>query len=227
MHISAKLRLHTKLAVVFAIVLTYAGLARSQDLVLLGGRVYPWPTANPIDDAVVIVHDGTITAVGRRREVHVPRATQVIDAKDKFITAGFWNSHVHFIEPVWKDAASAPPSRLEEHMQQMVTQWGFTTVFDIASNPQDTIPLRKRVNTGEVPGPKIYTTAGAIYPQNGIPVYLPKDLVPVMKPFEAATPADAARLARQSLAEGGDGIKVFAGAIVGHGKVLPMPRETW
>ena len=225
MHNSAKVRLQTKLAIVFGIVLTCAGLAHSQDIALVGGRVYPSPTANPIDDAVVLVHDGTIMAVARRGEVHVPNAMQVIDARDKFITAGFWNSHVHFIEPAWKDAATAPASRLEEHMQQMLTQWGFTTVFDIASNPQDTIPLRKRVNTGEVPGPKIYTTAGAIYPENGIPVYIPKDLVPVMKPFEAATPADASRLARQSLAEGGDGIKVFAGAIVGHGKVLPMPVD--
>ena len=225
MHNSAKVRLQTKLAIIFGIVLTCAGLAHSQDIALVGGRVYPSPTANPIDDAVVLVHDGTIMAVARRGEVHVPNAMQVIDARDKFITAGFWNSHVHFIEPAWKDAATAPASRLEEHMQQMLTQWGFTTVFDIASNPQDTIPLRKRVNTGEVPGPKIYTTAGAIYPENGIPVYIPKDLVPVMKPFEAATPADASRLARQSLAEGGDGIKVFAGAIVGHGKVLPMPVD--
>ena len=46
-----------------------------------------------------------------------------------------------------------------------------------------------------------------------------------MKPFEAATPADAARLAKQSLEMGGDGIKVFAGAIVGRGKVLPMPVD--
>jgi len=224
MHNSARLWL-TKLAIVIGIFLTYTGLAYSQELALVGGRVYASPIANPIDDAVVLVHDGTITALGRRGEVHVPSTTQVIDVKGKFITAGFWNSHVHFTEAAWKDAGTAPASRLEDHMQQMLTRWGFTTVFDIGSNPQDTIPLRERVSKGEVPGPKIYTTAGAIYPQNGIPVYLPKDLVPLMKHFEAATPADAARLARDSLAKGGDGIKVFAGAIVGHGEVLPMPVD--
>src|SRR5205085_8953794 len=112
----------------------------------------------------------------------------------------------------------------EEHMQLMLNGWGFTTVFDIGSFPRDTLALRQRVERGEVPGPKIYTTAGAIYPQGGIPVYLPPEIAFQLKPFEAATPADGARLAKQSLDMGADGIKVFAGAII-RGAVLPMPVE--
>src|SRR5271167_4244158 len=110
-------------------------------------------------------------------------------------------------------------------MQMMLTKWGDTTVFDIGSFPQDTLALRKRVDSGEIAGPKIYTTAGSIYPENGIPIYIPQDLRAELKPFEAVAPADATRLARQSLAMGGDGIKLFAGAIMGHGKVTPMPVD--
>ncbi len=78
----------------------------------------------------------------------------------KVITAGFWNSHVHFTEAVWSGAGSTPAAKLEPHMQEMLTRWGFTTVFDIGSNPNDTLALRKRVDAGEIAGPKIYTTAG-------------------------------------------------------------------
>jgi imidazolonepropionase-like amidohydrolase len=210
----------------------FATTARCQDkkfvaptLALVGGKVYPSPTAAPIDDGTVLVRGGKIVAVGKRSEVAVPKSVEVIDCAGKVITAGFWNSHVHFTEPVWSKAATAPADKLEQHMQEMLTKWGFTTVWDIASFPGDTLSLRQRVNSGEIPGPKIYTTAGAIYPENGIPVYVPPAIASLIKPYEAPTPADAARLAKQSLAMGGDGIKLFTGAIMGHGKVTPMPTD--
>jgi imidazolonepropionase-like amidohydrolase len=194
-------------------------------MALVGAKVYASPTAQPIDDAVVVMTDGKIAAIGTRGQVQTPKTAQVIDCKGKVITAGFWNSHVHFTEEAWNGAANAPAERLEQHMQEMLTRWGFTTVFDIGSFPGDTLALRKRVDSGEIPGPKIYTTAGAIYPENGIPVYIPQPIREQIKPFEAATPADAARLAKQELAMGGDGIKLFTGAIMGHGKVTPMPTD--
>jgi imidazolonepropionase-like amidohydrolase len=194
-------------------------------LVLVGAKVYVSPITAPVVDAVVVVRDGTIAEVGRRGQVQIPKTALVIDCKGKVITAGFWNSHVHFTEDVWSGAADAPAQKLEQHMQEMLTRWGFTTVFDIGSFPGDTLALRKRVDNGEMPGPKIYTTAGNIFPENGIPVYIPQALAAQLKPLEAATPADAARLAKQSLAAGGDGIKLFTGAIEGHGKVTPMPTD--
>jgi imidazolonepropionase-like amidohydrolase len=195
----------------------------SGDLALVNGKVYPTPQAVPILDANVIIHDGKIVAVAK--DADIPKSAYIIECAGRVIVAGFWNSHVHFTEDAWRDAATAPAAKLEEHMQTMLTKWGDTTVFDIGSFPQDTFALRRRVESGDIAGPRIYTTAGAIYPENGIPVYIPKDLAGQLKPFEAATPADAARLARQSLAMGGDGIKLFAGAIMGHGKVTPMPVD--
>lgn len=194
-------------------------------LALVGEKVYASPTATPIDDAVVVMTDGKIAAIGRRGQVQIPKTAQVIDCKGKTITAGFWNSHVHFTEEVWNGAANASAEKLEQHMQEMLTRWGFTRVFDIGSFPGDTLALRKRVDSGEVPGPKIYTTAGAIYPENGIPIYIPQAIREQIKRFEAPTPAVAASLAREELAMGGDGIKLFTGAIMGHGKVTPMPTD--
>src|ERR1039458_8170046 len=110
-------------------------------------------------------------------------------------------------------------------MQTMLTKWGFTTVFDIGSIPQDTLALRKRVESGELLGPKIYTTGAPIYPENDIPFYVPPDIARLLKPFEAATPADATRIANADLALGADGIKLFSGAIMGQGKIMPMPVE--
>ncbi len=211
--------------VLFAFSARSAPANSSGDLALVGGRVYPTPQAVPIKNAVVLIHDGKIAAVGKDDEIEIPKSAYIIECGGRVIVAGFWNSHVHFTEDVWKDAATAPAAKLEEHLQAMLTKWGDTTVFDIGSIPQDTLALRRRVESGEIAGPKIYTTAGTIFPENGIPVYIPQELAQQLKPFEAATPADAARLAKQSLEMGGDGIKVFSGAIVGRGKVLPMPVD--
>ena len=195
------------------------------ELALVGGTIYTSPKAAPVQNGVLLIREGKIAYVGKRAGAKVPKSAQVIDCTGKVITAGFWNSHVHFTEPVWNNAGSAPAGPLEQHMQKMLTGWGFTTVFDIGSNPGDTIPLRRRIQAGELAGPRIYTTAGTIFPENGIPVYVPEEIARQLTPFEAATPADAARMAKQSLALGGDGIKVFTGAIMGHGKVTPMPAD--
>ena len=195
------------------------------DLVLIGAKVYPSPSAAPIENAVIVIRDGKIVDIGPDGRVKAPKGVPFIDCGGKVITAGFWNSHVHFTEDVWNGAASAPVAKLEPHMQTMLTSWGFTSVFDIGSDPRNTVPLRERVNSGEILGPKIYTTAGNIFPKNGIPVYVPPDIAKQLTQLEAATPADAERLARQSIGMGADAIKVFTGAIMGHGKITPMPAN--
>jgi imidazolonepropionase-like amidohydrolase len=213
------------LLIVFTVAARSAPADSSGDLALVNGKVYPTPQAVPILDAVVLIHDGKIVAVGKDDDVQVPKSAYIIECAGRVIVAGFWNSHVHFTEDAWRDAATAPVNKLEEHMQTMLTKWGDTTVFDIGSYPQDTLALRRRVESGEIAGPKICITAGEIFPKDGIPVYLPPELASALKQQEAATSQGAARLARQSLAMGSDGVKLFTGAIMGHGKVTPMPVD--
>src|SRR5579883_506835 len=190
----------------------------SNVLVCAGAKVYPSPAAPAIENATVVVRDGKIVAVatGSTGEKKSSSATR-LDCRDRVVVAGFWNSHVHFTEPVWDHAASAPAAKLEAHMQEMLTQWGFTTVWDLGSMPQDTLALRKRTAAGEIPGPQILM-AGDIFPKGGHPVYLPAE----MQLPEAATPQEAEQMARQYLDMGLDGIKLFAGAFMGNKPVINM-----
>jgi len=207
-----------------ALVLSLLGLgvlrgeaANAQTLVLRGGSVYPSPEAAPLSDAVIVISGGVISAVGPSREVRVPQDARVVDCAGKTIVAGFWNSHVHFTQAVWKNAASAPAAPLEDHMQEMLTRWGFTTVWDLGSDPTDSLALRNRVNSGEVPGPNILL-AGDIFPKGGHPVYLPAEI----KLPEAATPDEAGQMARTYMEMGLDGMKLFTGAYMGDRPVINM-----
>ncbi|SDP37877.1 amidohydrolase family protein [Afipia sp. GAS231] len=191
--------------------------ANAQTVALTGGSIYASPEAAPIADAVVVVSKGVITAIGSRSEVQIPADARVIDCTGKTIVAGFWNSHVHFTEAVWRNAGSAPAAALEAHMQEMLTRWGFTSVWDLGSDPDDGLPLRRRVNSGEVPGPNIFF-AGNMFPKGGHPVYIPRE-VPLP---EVSTPEEAAKLSRGYLAMGLDGIKLFTGAFMGDKPVVNM-----
>ncbi|KRR12314.1 amidohydrolase family protein [Bradyrhizobium valentinum] len=187
--------------------------ANAQTLALVGGSVYASPDAAPLSDAVVLTANGVITAVGSRSELQIPSDAQVIDCAGKTVVAGFWNSHVHFSQAVWKNAGAAPAAPLAEHMQAMLTRWGFTTVWDLGSDGRDTLPLRRRVDSGEVPGPAIHT-AGSIFPKDGHPAYLPAEI----KLPEASAPEEAAQLARTYMGFGLDGVKLFTGSFKGTGK---------
>ena len=200
-----------------AVAAFFAAAASAQTLALVGGWVITSPDADPLVDAVILTSDGVITAIGARSDVKIPGNAEVIDCTGKTVVAGFWNSHVHFTQAIWRNAATAPAAPLEAHMQEMLTQWGFTTVWDLGSDPGDSVPLRRRVDKGEIPGPRILL-AGNMYPKGGHPVYLPAE---IQLP-EVATPDEAAQLARGFMAMGHDGIKLFVGASMGDKPVVNM-----
>jgi imidazolonepropionase-like amidohydrolase len=190
-------------------------------LALIGGTIYTDPTAESISNGVVLINGGKIAAVGRRASVRVPRGTDVIDVTGSTITAGFWNSHVHFLERMWTDPAKAPASDLTRQLQQMLTQYGFTSVFDIWSSWENTRDLRDRVESGEVAGPRIRATGPAMFPRGTSDAalmeiappanwatlgFMPHDRIQLPRVADAA---EAAGIARQRLDAGADGVKLY------------------
>ena len=195
-------------------------------LALVGCRVYTAPHAIPIDNAVVLVEDGRIAAVGRLSEHPIPPAATQIECAGAIVTAGFQNSHVHFTPPGWTADSTASNVDVTGQLQAMLTRWGFTTVVDTGSDPATTGVLRKRIATGDVPGPRILTAGVPLYPPHGVPYYV-RDSVPAETLKLLAQPAtadEAAALVRDPQTDR-DVIKLFAGSWVTRNRVLPMPEE--
>ena len=194
------------------------------ELAIVGARIYPAPDAAPIDDGVVIVRGGQIVSVGSRSETAVPRAARLIDARGSVLTAGFWNSHIHLITPALLNAATDKAETVQTGLETMLTRWGFTTVFDLASSTDNALALRRRVNSGEIAGPMILSVGDPFFPKDGTPIYVRDFFEAHHWPNEeVSTPEEAATRAARQLDRGMDGVKIFAGAIVG-GKIgiLPM-----
>jgi predicted amidohydrolase YtcJ len=82
------------------------GQTGSVELVLTGGTIYAAPTEDPIANGVVVIRDGRIADIGRQGSVVIPEAAARLDCSGLTVAAGFWNSHVHFMERKWADAAT-------------------------------------------------------------------------------------------------------------------------
>jgi imidazolonepropionase-like amidohydrolase len=182
-----------------------------ETLVIDGARVYRSPAAAPIDDAVVIVQNGRIVVVGPRAATARPPGSRVIDGRGKVLTAGFWNSHVHFIDERWRDAASAPAAGLAAHLHRMLLRHGFTSVVDAGSSWPVTRALRDRIESGEVVGPRILTAGEILFPKDGAP---PPRLAGRVEGIggsmpEVGTPEEAAALTRTKCEQGVDVIKLY------------------
>jgi imidazolonepropionase-like amidohydrolase len=194
------------------------------ELAIVGARMYSSPDAAPLEDSVVLVKDGRIVAAGSRINTPVPSGVRLLDAHGAVLIAGFWNSHIHLMTPDVLNAATANAATLDSALQAMLTRWGFTTVFDLASSTENTLALRRRINSGEIPGPMILTVGDPFFPKDGTPIYVRDFLKSHGWPNEeVATPKEAATRAARQLDRGTDGVKIFAGAIVGGTVgVLPM-----
>jgi imidazolonepropionase-like amidohydrolase len=140
-----------------------------QGLALVGGTIYVTPSDKPIRNGVVLIQDGKISAVGTKALLRVPPNFQVLDCSGKTITAGFWNSHVHFFERKWANADAISPPELTRQLQDMFTRYGFTSVFDTGSPWANTLRIRKRIESGEALGPRIHSTGEALIASGAMP----------------------------------------------------------
>lgn len=183
-------------------------------LALVGGTIYPSPIDAPITNGVVVIRGGKIAAVGSRQKVRVPSRATILNCAGMFVVAGFQNSHVHFTEPKWEGAATLPAAQLSAQLENMLLRYGFTTVVDTGSRLANTLELRKRIESGEVRGPRILTAGIPLYPQNGIPYYLRESLPQTVLQMlnTPKTSQEAAAIASKQLEAGADAVKLFTGS---------------
>ncbi len=180
------------------------------DLALVGGTIYVSPTEEPIKNGVVLIQRGKISAVGSRALLQVPSSFRSLNCSGLTITAGFWNSHVHFFERKWEDAAAIPVPELSLQLQEMVTRYGFTSVFDVGSVWQNTRRIRDRIEAGELPGPGIRSMGEVLIAPGAAPAASVLGILGYMtlRNPEIADAAQATEATRKLLDAGVDGIKV-------------------
>jgi len=178
----------------------------SNSLALIGAKIYPSPTTTPIINGSVLIKNGRIVAVAERTQIKIPRDATVIDCTGLTLVAGFWNSHVHFSESKWENAARLSSAQLNQQLRDTFTRYGFTTVFDLGSPIENTKLIRRRIESGEVHSLRIFTTGTGLVPEGGTPFY-----VKPLKFPEVLNQEQTTSLVRAKIKHGLDAVKIFTG----------------
>jgi imidazolonepropionase-like amidohydrolase len=217
---------HMRLLVIaFAGILATAVQAQAT-WVLEGAKIYLAPDVTPISGAKVVVAGTKIKAIADHSDVSVPAATKAPECNGGIVVAGFQNSHVHFTGDEFLDAGHQPAEALTGALTQMLTRYGYTTVFDITSDRDNTLALRARIDKGEVRGPRILTVGLPLFPPQGLPIYIShfrKELLDKLP--QPASVDEALTVLRENFAAGTDATKLFIATPQGNNSVKRMPAD--
>ncbi|SDB88887.1 Imidazolonepropionase [Raineyella antarctica] len=122
----------------------------------------------PVD---ILVEEGTITAMDQ--QIDAPDGIEEIDLRDRTVTPGFIDTHVHLTM-----GSPLPQQTLQSSARKALTglslalsyqQLGFTTIRDLGAADPDwpVVDLRNAINAGEVPGPRLVVAPHFISPTGG------------------------------------------------------------
>jgi Tol biopolymer transport system component/imidazolonepropionase-like amidohydrolase len=125
--------------------------------VLRGGRAITMKGKEIIENADIVVRDNRIVAVGARGSVQIPAGAREIDISGKTVMPGFVDTHYH---PQWL----TPQIHNTQVWQYLSTlAYGTTTTRDPQTAVTDFLTYGDRVETGDLIGPRIYTTGPGVF----------------------------------------------------------------
>jgi hypothetical protein len=93
----------------------------------------------------VLVDGSTIKAVGKTKKIEAPDGAVVIEGKGKTLVPGLWDMHFH----TGQDGSGV-----------LALSQGLTSVRDIGNDSKVLLARKKRIDDGDLLGPKIYPIVG-------------------------------------------------------------------
>src|SRR6266571_5188104 len=150
---------------IVALLLATAVSAQAESLVLAGGRLIDGFGGPPVDDAAVVIDGNRIVAAGPLASITIPPGARVIDTDGMTMMPGIMDMHVHLMilghgdynhwfetyAPQWRDVVM-PISAKELLMA------GVTTARDLGAPLDDIVAVKKRIERGEIPGPRMFVS---------------------------------------------------------------------
>jgi len=133
------------------LLLALLAAAATEVKVFAGARLIDGTAAAPIENAVLVVRDGKIEAVGPAGRVAVPKGATRVDLAGKTVIPGLINAHGHVGETV--GLRSGPELNTRDNVLRQLglyARYGVTTVFSLGGDGEAGFQLREggRAATG-------------------------------------------------------------------------------
>lgn len=181
--------------------------APGRPLALVGGTLIDGSGTAPLRDSVVLIRGDRIESVGTVGSLQVPDGYDIVSTEGLTVLPGLWDLHVHLMYAghpdarYWFDTYTAQFERvvMPASAEQMLMA-GVTTVRDLAAPPQPILAVKRRIASGEIPGPTLYVAGPA----------LTKGANPnAVQTWNVADAADARAKTRRLVDAGADWIKII------------------
>ena len=128
---------------------------------LSGARVITVADGGVIERADILVRNNRIAAVGPAGSLDVPGDARVFDLSGKTIVPGFVDTHAHM-----RPARNLHRSDVWPYLANLA--YGVTTTRDPQTGTTDVLAYSDRVRTGELVGPRVYSTGPGVFWQHMI-----------------------------------------------------------
>jgi len=118
-------------------------------LVFVGARIIDGTGAAPIADAVMVVQDGKITAIGTAASVKIPAGATRVNVSGKTIMPGIINAHGHVNDV--RGLKASPEfytPELVRHQLGVYARYGVTTVFSLGGDGPVGVQVRDEKPAG-------------------------------------------------------------------------------
>ncbi|TDJ38316.1 MAG: amidohydrolase family protein [Gammaproteobacteria bacterium] len=217
--------------------LVSAGCANA-DTLIHAGRLIDGDADHALTEVTIRVSGDTIKGIERGYTLAGDDDT-VIDLSDQTVLPGLMDTHVHLT------GQYSPRSNLNRFIlneadyaydaamyAKRTLEAGFTVVRNLGDAFNVTVALRKAIEAGDVPGPRIFTAAKTLAstgghgdPTNGWAAHFGAD--PTPKDGVVNSPEDARKAVRQRYKDGADWIKITAtGGVLSVAKSGQNPQFT-
>lgn len=133
------------------------------------GAVIDGTGAPPIAEAVILIEDGRIAAVGP--DVAIPSGARVIDLSDQTLLPGFIDAHSHLTYPLtgspgWENKlvlrSEADFALIGAQHAREILESGFTAAREVGAHHFADVALRNAINEGRMPGPRLQVAGHAL-----------------------------------------------------------------
>ncbi|KYG75423.1 amidohydrolase [Roseivirga echinicomitans] len=122
---------------------------------LKGARIITMKGDQVIENGDILIENARIKAVGASGTLSVPRGTETIDMTGKTIVPGFIDTHAH-MWPAW----GLEKNEVWIYAANLV--YGVTATRDPQTATTDVLTYSDMVETGQIPGPRIYSTGPGV-----------------------------------------------------------------
>ena len=181
---------------------------------ILCGKLIDGTSAQPAENAILLIKGDSIAAVGREGRVKIPDDAEIIDASKMTVMPGLIDAHVHF--------SGTRSHKFGEHIlvsegvrllraakdAEAALNAGFTTMK--CCGGKISLDLKRAIKEGTIRGPRILAAGHALTQTfgHGDQHYFPMDYEKKLNPTLCDGKEDCIRAARYALREGADFIKV-------------------